>query len=131
MNRQRLAIVLIYGAAAVFVASGGLHLSAFGQINGMAQTATPPNVHVLMPALWLAVGIDLIATGVIVGLVALENSNGGRYVLFAAALGPWAGAVLQIVYFGFMAPTTLLLACGALAVAAGVVREPRRRRSSG
>jgi hypothetical protein len=130
LNRQRLGNILIYTTAALLIGSGGMHLSAFGQINAMAQSADPADVHVLLPALWLSCGIDFIATGVIVGVVALENSNGGRWVLFAAAITPLAGAVVQILYFGFIAPAAALLLCGAMAVASAIVREPRRRRST-
>lgn len=130
MNRQRLGNLLIYGTAGLLVITGAIHLSAFGQINAMAQSATPADVHAVLPPLWLAVGVDMLATGLIVALVALENSNGGRYVLFAAAISPTAAAVLQMVFLGFIPPTAILLLDGALALAAAVVREPRRRRST-
>jgi hypothetical protein len=130
MNRQRLGNLLIYGTAGLLIVTGGMHLSVFGHINGIAQSATPADVQALMPPLWLAIGVDLIATGIIVALVGLENSNGGRYVLFAAAICPWGVAVLQLIYLGFIPPTAILLLDGALAIAAAVVREPRRRRST-
>ena len=130
MNRQRLGNVLIYSTSGLLIVTGGLHLSGFGSINAMAQSATPDQIHALLPSLWLAIGVDLIAIGLIVGLVAIENSNGGRYVLFAAAICPWGAALVQIAYFGFIPPTALLLLDGAMAIASAVVREARRRRST-
>jgi hypothetical protein len=130
MNRQRLGNVLIYATAALLIVSGGLHTSAFGLINAMAQSASPADARVLLPMLWIAFGVNLMVAGAIVALVALENSNGGRYVLFAASLCPLSGAVLQVAYVGFSAQVALLLLVGALAIASAIVREPRRRRST-
>jgi hypothetical protein len=129
MTRQRKSDILTYTTAGLLVVTGGLHLSGFGQVNALAQ-ATTTDVRVLLPLLWISFGVDLIATGLIVALVGLENSNGGRYVLFAAAICPWGAAVLQMIYLGFIPPTAVLLLCGAMAIAAAIVREPRRRRST-
>ena len=129
MNRQRIANIVLYAAAVLLVATGALHLTAFGAINTLAQASA--DVKPLLPLLWVGVGVDLIATGIIVALVGLENSNGGRYVLFAAAMCPWAAALLQIIYLGFVGPTAMLLLDGGLAIAAASLRESRRRRSQG
>ena len=129
MTRSRIASLVLYATAVCLVATGVLHLSGFGQINALAQ-ATTADVRALLPLLWISFGVDLIATGAIVALVGLENSNGGRYVLFAAALCPWGAAVLQVIYLGFIGPTAVLVLDGALAMVAAIMREPRRRRSS-
>lgn len=130
MTRQRLGNILIYTTAGLLVASGGLHLSAYAQINALAQSSGVTELHALVPVLWLVMGVDLVTVGLIVGLVAFENSNGGRYVLFAVAICPLGAALLQMVYLGFIAPTALLLLDGAMAIASATVREPRRRRST-
>jgi hypothetical protein len=114
----------------LFVASGALHLSGFGQINALAQSGTPDDVHVLLPAMWVAFGVDLVVMGLIVAAIGYENSTGGRFALAAVALGTCAGAVAQLTFFGFIAPTALLLLDGALAIACALIREPRRRRTS-
>jgi len=130
MQRHKLSNLLIYVTAGLMALTGLLHLSGYSGVNAAAQATGSADVQQLLPLLWLVVGVDLVVTGLIVALVAFENSNGGRLVLFAAAISPIAAAGLQVVYLGFIPPTALLLLDGALAIASAVWREPRRRRSS-
>jgi hypothetical protein len=122
MNRPRIGTLLISVTAVLFVASGALHLSAFSAINSLAASATPADVHVLLPALWIAVGVDLIAAGLVIAAVAIERSGGGGLVLAAAATVPLGGVVVHLIFFGFLPPTALLLADGVLAAACAVIR---------
>jgi hypothetical protein len=122
MNRLRTGTILTSVTAVLFAATGALHLSAFGAINGLAASATPADVHVLLPALWIAVGVDLVAAGLVIAAVAIERSTGGGLVLAATAIIPLGGVVIHLVYFGFLAPTALLLADGVLAIACAVIR---------
>ena len=132
MNRQRLSNVLVGSAAGLLIISGGLHLMPYAQISTLAHNSGSPDIQVLLPMLWLAFGVTVIVTGVIVGVVALENSSGGKYVIAAAALVPWSGAILQVMFVGAgaLGPTLLLVLDGIAVVVASYYREGRRRRSS-
>jgi len=131
MNRLRAANFLIGTTAILLIVSGALHLSVFsGSISPLAQSATPEDIRAILPASWLAFGIDLIVLGLVVAAIGIENATGGRYALAAIALAPLGAAALQLVYFGFIAPTALLLLDGVLAMACAWIREPRKRRSS-
>jgi hypothetical protein len=127
MSRRRLANILIAAAATLLVASGILHLAVYGEIGALARSASPDDARLLLPALWVAIGIDLIVMGAVVAMVGIENSRGGRFVLFAAAALPAGSVVVHLLFLGFLAPTGLLMADAAVTLAAGVVREPRRR----
>jgi len=131
MNRLRTGNILVGITAVMLLASGALHLAAYsGNISPLAQSATPDDVRALLPALWLTVGVDLVVMGLVVAGIGFENSTGGRWALAAVALGSWAGVVLHLTFFGFIAPTALLLLDGALALTCACIREPRRLRST-
>jgi hypothetical protein len=130
MNRTRTANILIGVTAVLLVATGALHLGAYpGSIAPLAASA-PDDVRHLLPAVWLAVGIDLVVMGLIVAAIGYENSTGSRLALAAVALCPLGGVVMHLMFFGFIQPTALLLLDGVLALACAIVREPRRRRST-
>jgi hypothetical protein len=129
MDRSKIANLLIGATAVMLVVTGVLHSAAYGQVSRMAGSVGSADVQALLPLLWTVFGIDLIGLGVVVAVVGLENSNGGRWVLFASAICPIGAAIGQMVFLGFEPPTALLLLNGALAIAAGTMREPRRRRA--
>src|SRR5262249_35457284 len=110
--------------------TGALHLSAAGQIGTLASSASPADVRVLLPLLWMAIGVDLVMLAFIVAAIGYENSTGGRFALAAVAIGPIGAAGLKSIYLIFISPTALLFLDGVMALVCAWMREPRRRRST-
>ena len=120
VRRHRAGMVLTWIAAAGFLATAALHGSGYGPVNRLAEDG-PAGLRALVPALWLAFSGDLVVLGLIVGAVACRPSTVGRIILVIASLCPAGVAALQLRFLGFVPPTAILLALGALTMVAAAV----------
>ena len=124
MNRSKAARWLTLISAVGFVATAALHGSAYGAINRLAEDGSP-DIQTLMPALWLVFSVDLIVLGLILAVVALVPVGGARYIVAIASLCPLGAAVLQLLFFGFVPPTAILLGLSAITSVAAVLNPKR------
>lgn len=107
-------------AAAGFLATAWLHSTGYDSVTELAGTG-PPDLEMLMPALWLSFSFDLVVVGLIVAAIAWRPSAAGRAVLAIAALAPLAAAGLQLRFIGFIPPTAILIALGGITLTAAAV----------
>jgi hypothetical protein len=115
MSKERLATITSSIGAGVMFATAGLHLSAYGSVTAQA----PADGRPLLAALWVACGISLMLTAVLVIAVTPLQTIRRRAILLIAALTPLSIAVLQIAYLGFLPPTAILLLDAAVIIVAG------------
>jgi hypothetical protein len=115
MTKERLAkLTASIGAGLVF-GTAGFHLSAYGSVTAQA----PADLQPLMAALWIAGGVSLILSALLVVAVTPLFIVRRRALLGIAALTPFSIAVLQIVYLGFLPSTAILLLDTAVVLTAG------------
>ncbi len=114
-------------AAIGYFVTMGLHVYAFAQIMIVAK-AGPGHLSDLVSVLWLAFSVALLVLGAIVWASAPAGTPRRRVTLLLVAVFPLAGAVLQVVFMGLIAPEAILGTVGALTVAAALV--PDRPRSA-
>jgi len=117
MNRNHTGRIVAGVAAAGFITTAAWHATGYTTVTRLAEQA-PDDLRPLIPALWLAISIDLTIAGLIVAIVAVRPTPVGRIIVAIAAMMPLAIAGLQMAYLGFIPPTVLLLLDGALALAA-------------
>ena len=125
MTKERLASLTASIGAGLVFATAGFHFSAYGSV--IAQT--PADIRPLMAALWVAGGVSLILSALLVVAVTPMFIVRRRALLAIAALTPLSIAILQVVYLGFLPPTALLLLDTAVLLAAGELgraRQPAR-----
>ena len=122
MTRPRLAATLSWAAAGGFFLVAALHGSAYRRIMAMAEPA-PENVRRVLSVLWLSGSADLVAFGLVVGAMARSSGAVSALVITGAALCPLAVALLQMAFLGFLPPTAMLLALGALTLGAAVLKK--------
>lgn len=122
MTRTRLGSILAGIAAAGFLGTAWLHSTGYDSVTELAA-AGPDDLQALMPALWLVFSLDLAILGLIVAIVAWRPTGSVRLILLVAALGPIGAAALQLRFLGFVPPTAILLALGALTLAAAAVTD--------
>lgn len=128
MTRHDLGRSLAALAALGFLATAGLHSTGYDAVTRLAADV-PSDLGPVMPALWLMFSIDLVIIGLIVAIVAYRPAPAARIMLVVAALSPLAAAGLQLRFIGFVPPTAILLAVGAVTLGAAAVlpqesREP-------
>lgn len=115
MTKERLAKLTASVGAGLVFGTAGFHLSGYGSVTAQAPTELRP----LMAALWIAGGISLILSALLV-VAAIPLFIARRRALLAiAALTPFSIAILQIAYLGFLPPTALLLLDTAVLLLAG------------
>ena len=119
MKSHKTASMLAWIAAVLYVVTAAWHQSGLASISALAAQG-PRGLQPLVAALWVSFGVSLVVLALIIALCARSASPDRRLVLAAAALGPLSGAVLQLAYHGFIAPTALLLLDAAVAFAAAV-----------
>lgn len=68
--------------------------------------------------IWLSFAASLVVLAAIAASCARRGPAADRTILALTALGPLSGAVLQILYIGFVLPTAILLIGAGLALAA-------------
>lgn len=115
MTKARLASLTASIGAGLVFGTAGFHLSASSSVTAEA----PADLQPLMAALWVAAGVSLILSALLVVAVTPMFIVRRRALLAIAALTPLSIAILQVVYLGFLAPTALLLLDTAVLVAAG------------
>ena len=120
MTRQTSGSIIAGIAAVGFLATAGLHATGYKMISSLAKQA-PEALQAFAPALWLAISLDLVILGLIVGVVAFRPNGVGRVILIIAAMCPIGVAGLQLIFLGFIPPTALLLGIGALTLTAAAV----------
>ena len=118
MNRS---IVLARIAALAFFFTAALHTSAYRDVTALAKSG-PPQLHPIVPMLWLGFSLSLI----IMGLIILANAkasptNHRMMTLVFAGLFAFGCALLQLIYFGFIPPVAILCVDGALTIAAALL----------
>ncbi len=119
MTSPKTASLLAWIAAILYIITAVWHQSGLSSITALAATG-PAGLQPLVPALWVAFGVSLVLLALIIMACARSTSPDRRAILALAALGPLSGAVLQIVYLGFIPPTALLLLDTAVGFAAAV-----------
>lgn len=117
--RHAMGRVLAGLAALVYIATAWLHSTGFDAVTRLAREG-PSDLAALMPALWLVFSLDLVVVGLVIAVVTWRPSGAGRLVVAIAALCPLGAAGLQLRFLGFIPPTAVLLADGALALVAAV-----------
>lgn len=123
MTRQGLTRGFGLTGALALLATATMHTMATPQINKLAASV-PGDSGVLLPLLFVAFGITLGLAGVLTAVVSLRAGRGDHWILAVVALFPLAGAVLQMIYLGFIAPTALLLLDSLLVLGtAGLARQ--------
>jgi len=122
MTKERLASLTASIGAGLVFATAGFHLSAYGSVTAQA----PADLRPLMAALWVAGGVSLIVSALLVVAVTPMFIVRRRALLAIAALTPLSIAILQVVYLGFLAPTALLLLDTAVLLAAGELGRARQ-----
>ena len=123
MTRQGLTRGFGLTGALALLVTATLHTVATPQINELA-TSLPGDSSVLLPLLFVAFGITLGLAGILTALVSVRAGKGDHRLLAVIALFPLAGAALQMIYIGFIAPTALLLLDGLLVLGtAGLARQ--------
>ena len=108
-----------------FLGTALVHSSGYASIARLAHDVPGPMGR-LMPGLWLIFSMDLTVLGLILAAVVLRPGDAARPVLVIAALCPLAAAGLQLWFIGFVPPTALLLALGALTLISGIAWPPHR-----
>lgn len=119
MTRERTARTLTGLTALGFLATAGIHASGYDAITVMAS-AVGGSLGALIPALWIAFSFDLTVLGLIVVVLTLRPRECASPILLIAGLAPFSAAGLQLHSIGFVPPTALLLALGALSWASAV-----------
>jgi hypothetical protein len=122
MTKERLASLTASTGAGLVFATAGFHLSAYGAVTAQA----PADLRPLMAALWVAGGVSLLLSALLVVAVTPMFIVRRRALLAIAALTPLSIAMLQVVYLGFLAPTALLLLDTAVLLAAGELGRARQ-----
>ena len=122
MTKERLASLTASIGAGLVFATAGFHFSAYGSV--IAQT--PADIRPLMAALWVAGGVSLILSALLVVAVTPMFIVRRRALLAIAALTPLSIAILQVVYLGFLPPTALLFLDTAVLLAAGELGRARQ-----
>lgn len=124
MTRLAVGRTLTGLAALGFLATAGLHSTGYDTVTQLAAEV-PFDLGPVMPALWLMFSIDLAIIGLIVATVAYCPVPLARLILVIAAFSPLGAAGLQLRFIGFVPPTAILLAVGALTLGAAAVLPPR------
>lgn len=123
MTRQGLTRGFGLAGAVALIATATLHTMATPQITKLAESV-PGDSGVLLPLGFIAFGITLALAGILTALVSLRAGKGDHLILAVVAMFPLAGAALQMVYIGFIAPTALLLLDGLLVLGtAGLAKQ--------
>lgn len=122
MTKERLASLTASIGAVLVFGTAGFHLSAYGSVTAQASADLRP----LMAALWIAGGVSLILSALLVVAVTPMFIVRRRALLAIAALTPLSMAILQVMYLGFLAPTALLLLDTAVLLAAGELGRARQ-----
>jgi hypothetical protein len=123
MTQERAATLTASVGAGLLFLTAGLHFSAFGWAVSLASA----DLRGLVAALWIGCGASLVIAALLTIAVTPLFVVRRRALLGIAALIPLSIALLQIVYFGFMAPTALLLVDTVLLLAAGELGRARQR----
>jgi hypothetical protein len=121
MRRETVARSLACLAFLGYLGTAALHGSGYDWVRREAGEV-PGFLGAILPGLWLAFSFDLIALGIIVGILALRPRDIARPILLVAGLCPLsvAGlcplsvAGLQLAYIGYIPPTGILIALGAV-----------------
>jgi len=122
MTKERLASLTASIGAGLLFATAGFHLSAYGSVTAEA----PVDLRPLMAALWIAGGVSLILSALLVVAATPMFIVRRRALLAISALTPLSIALLQVVYLGFLAPTALLLLDTAVLLVAGELGRTRQ-----
>jgi len=117
MTRERLATITSSVGAGLLFATAGFHMSAYGPVTAQA----PADIRPLLAGLWVATGISLMLAALLVIAVAPIRAYRRRAILLIAALTPFAIAVIQLIYIGFIPPTASLLLDTVVIVGAAVL----------
>jgi hypothetical protein len=117
MPKRNTAFFLTLFVALGFLATAGLHGSAFPTVSKMADAA-PPDLAQILRMLWLAFAVDLVILGFVTAVVAFMPGRHSRVILAAIALMPAGAAALQMHFLGFSPPTAALFVLGGLALCA-------------
>ncbi len=113
-----------------FLGTAALHGTGYRSV-ARAATQIEGVLGAAVPALWLMFSLDLLVLGLVAGTVAARPGRSARPILAFAALCPLGAAALQIRFIGFVAPTAVLLALGAITALAAAIGPDRRVRRSG
>ena len=130
MTRQRTASILAWAAALAFLVTAALHASGFAAVTALARRG-PPDVVPIVAMLWLAFSAALALLGLVAAVAAWRPGPPARGVLALAGVFPIVSAVLQLCYFGPIAPAAVLAFDGALALAAAVALPSAAPRAGG
>lgn len=120
MMRERVARFLAGVAFLGFLGTAALHSTAYDSVVRLAEDV-PGFMGRVMPALWLAFSLGLTVLGLIVGILAWRPRDVARPILAITALFPLSAAGLQLRFIGFVPPTGILIALGALTWASAAV----------
>jgi hypothetical protein len=127
MTRHQVGRIVAGLAAVGFLGTAGLHSTGYDSVSQLATEITS-DLGLVMPALWLIFSLDLAVIGLIVAAVAYRPAPPGRPILVIAAACPLGAAALQLRFIGFVFPTAILLAVGALTLTAAAVLAPESSR---
>ena len=122
MTRPRLAAIVSWVSACGFFLTAGLHGSAYGQIMRRAETA-PETARGILAVLWLSAAVDLVIFGLVILAMARSSGTVAAAVIALAAVSPLAVAAMQVAFLGFVPPTAILLALGALTLWAAALKK--------
>ena len=129
MTKQEGASRLAGAAAVALVLTAAFHATGLPRFSRLGAEAGGA-LAVFVPLLWIAFSIDLLALGLIAAIIAAWPGPNGRLVLLALALPPVAAAILQMVYLGWILPTTILVLDAGLLIAAALAMPRRAVRPS-
>ena len=119
MTKQERASKLAGAAAVALILTAAFHATGLPRFNRLAAEAGGALVA-FVPPLWIAFSIDLVALGLIAAIIAARPGPNGRLVLLTLALPPLGAAVLQVLYLGWILPTTILVLDAVLLIAAAL-----------
>jgi len=118
MNRS---VVLARIAALGFFLTAALHTSAIRDVTKLARSG-PPELHPVVPMIWLGFSLMLIVLGLIIAANAKAPPSRSRMMtLLYAGIFAFGCALLQLIYFGFIPPVAILCVDGALTIAAALL----------
>lgn len=122
MTRPRLAVIVSRASACGFFLVAALHGSAYGRVMGMAPPGSE-SFRSVVSVLWLSGSADLVAFGLVLLAMARASGTVPALVTAFAAISPLVVAGLQVAFLGFLPPTAMLLALGALTLWAALLKK--------
>jgi hypothetical protein len=124
MMREKSGTILAWVAAIMYLLTAAMHMLGFEPTRALAQQG-PADLRPLVPLLWLSFALSLVVLAAIVAACAHRGASADRLILALTALGPLSGALVQIVYIGFVLPSAILLFDAALALTAAALLPGR------